>query len=125
MDTTPPSVTCPADITRVIELGDGGINVEWDLPSGTDLSEPVTIVSTTRQPGSFFTVGQTEITYVLTDAASNQNSCNFVVTVTTSEFLDFFLSFYVKFVLAQKPQPVIRLKTCTGQAVWYKSALCT
>ncbi|PIK61977.1 putative hyalin [Apostichopus japonicus] len=85
VDTTPPSVTCPADITRVIELGEGGINVEWDLPSGTDLSEPVTIVSTTRQPGSFFTVGQIEITYVLTDAASNQNSCNFMVTVTTMD----------------------------------------
>lgn len=76
---------CPPDISRTIELGENGLLVDWELPTGTDLSEPVTIVSFSHPPGFFFTVGSTEVIYTLTDAASNENSCSFVVVVSTSE----------------------------------------
>lgn len=45
VDTTPPSVTCQSAITRVIELGNSGVEVFYNEPSATDISGQVSRTS--------------------------------------------------------------------------------
>lgn len=83
VDTTPPTLTCPEDITEVVELGITGTIVDWVEPTGTDLSEPVFVISSTHNRNSFFIVGSVEVTYTLSDAVGNQAMCTFIVRVVT------------------------------------------
>ncbi|XP_071488839.1 hyalin-like [Diadema antillarum] len=81
-DTTPPVPTCP-DITRTVELGVTGTQVTWTEPTATDASGVVNIVSRSINPGTFFPVGTTDVTYTFADGSGNTANCTFRVTVIT------------------------------------------
>jgi len=58
-----------------------GSIVDWEEPQAIDCSSLVTITST-HQPGDFFVIGTTEVTYTATDAADKSTDLIFTVTVT-------------------------------------------
>ncbi|XP_071488833.1 hyalin-like [Diadema antillarum] len=84
-DTTPPVPTCPADITRTIELGNSGVQVSWTQPTATDISGVANILSSTRNSGDVFTIGTTDVIYTFVDGSGNTATCTFTVTVQTQD----------------------------------------
>ena len=84
IDTEIPTVTCPEDIIATNAPGQCGRNVNWSLPALDDNCD-VTDISISHQPGDFFPVGDTPVTYTLTDAAGNTTECSFIITVRDIE----------------------------------------
>ena len=81
-DTVAPTISCPSDITVAEDAGTpGSAIVTYTTPTATDDTNSVT-VSCDRPSGSSFPVGTTTVTCTATDAAINQTSCSFTVTVT-------------------------------------------
>lgn len=78
-DTTPPAVTCPADLTR--SGGFGGTAVVFDV-TGIDNCDPAPFVSTDISSGSFFSTGVTTVTATGTDRCTNASACSFDVLVS-------------------------------------------
>lgn len=80
-DGTGPVVSnCPANITVMAASGCSA-PATWIEPTATDgCSLPVT-VTRSHAPGSSFPAGATTVTYTFTDAAGNNSTCSFVVTV--------------------------------------------
>ena len=79
-----PAITpCPADITQ--NTGPGatlcGKTVSWTPPTATNSTscDPIS-VSSNHNPGDFFPVGPTTVTYTFTNSAGS-TSCSFQVTV--------------------------------------------
>jgi len=70
-DTGDPVVTCPNDVNAFTDPGACGANAM--------------VVSNTHEPGDFFPVGTTTVTYTIADAAGNMTTCAFDVTVTDDE----------------------------------------
>jgi len=77
VDTTPPSITCPAPIVAEA-TAPGGANVTPAAASATDLAGAVTV---TNPPAAFFPLGTTTITYSATDEAGLTASCTSEITV--------------------------------------------
>ena len=85
VDTTPPSITCPADIIIENDPGICGANVVYAV-SGIDGCGSVTIIQTGGLPsGSIFPVGTTTNTFNITDECGNTSICSFDVTVNDPE----------------------------------------
>ncbi len=84
IDNEPPTVTCPLDIIATNDSGQCGRVVNWSLPSFDDNCE-VADISISHQPGDFFPVGNTIVTYTLTDNQGNVSECSFTVTVNDIE----------------------------------------
>ncbi len=81
-DTVAPTISCPSDIEVAEDAGTpGSAIVTYPTPTATDDTNSVT-VSCDRPSGSSFPVGTTTVTCTATDAAINQTSCSFTVTVT-------------------------------------------
>lgn len=80
----------PDPITRVIELGDGGVIVSWEDPSVSDISSTQTLISRSHSPNSFFPVGSTLVTYLYGDESGNTVTYTFCVTVQESELSENF-----------------------------------
>lgn len=80
-DTTPPVVTCPADVTAEA-TGPAGADVAWTDATGVDLVTPAGALAVGYDafPG-LFGLGATTVTATLRDAFENAASCSFVVTV--------------------------------------------
>lgn len=78
-DTTPPTITCPADMT-VEATSPAGAEVTF-TPIARDDRDPFPIVSCTPPSGSTFPLGTTTVTCTATDASGNSASCSFTVTV--------------------------------------------
>ena len=76
VDTTPPTITCPADIAS------NTCDVTFADPTATDLCDPAPTVVCVPASGSGFPVGTTVVTCTATDAAGNASNCTFNVTVT-------------------------------------------
>jgi hypothetical protein len=81
IDTQAPTITCPANVTATT----GGPNnpsvvVTYPAPAASDNCPGVT-VQCTPPSGSSFLVGTTTVTCTATDAAGNNTSCSFTVTV--------------------------------------------
>jgi gliding motility-associated-like protein len=85
-DAIPPVITkCPADITMSSEPDTCGAHVTWTLPEATDNCQSGNLpVVSTDQPGEFFPVGTTQITYHATDLGGNVATCSFSVTIADS-----------------------------------------
>ncbi len=84
-DLTPPVVSgCPADFSVSNDVGLCGTNATWTAPTANDVCSNVSTTST-HNPGDFFPVGSTTVTYTFTDDFGNQATCDFVVTVTDNE----------------------------------------
>ncbi len=84
IDTEVPTVTCPEDITATSDPGQCGGIVNWSLPALDDNCN-VADISISHLPGTFFPVGNTLVTYTLTDTEGNVTECNFNVTVNDIE----------------------------------------
>jgi len=92
-DTIAPVISnCPDDL-EVNFSQDAGcdLSVTWNAPSVLErCSAAETEVMSSMQPGSFFPVGITMVTYTATDAAGNSSSdCVFEVVVTGSDPITF------------------------------------
>ena len=82
VDTTPPVISVPSDtVTREVELGTPGTNVFYTEPTASDISGTANLVSRTAQPGDFFPVGQTVVTYTYQDPSGNPATATITVNV--------------------------------------------
>ena len=84
VDTTPPAIDCPDDITVYLPLNstDTTAVVNFTAPVGTDSCGGANTTQTAGLPsGSAFPVGTTTNTFTVTDGAGLTASCSFTVTV--------------------------------------------
>src|SRR5215813_2835162 len=80
-ETTPPTITCPANVTAVAaQPGDVTAIVTYPPPVATDNCS-VPTVACIPPSGSAFPLGTTTVTCTATDAANNTAVCSFLVTV--------------------------------------------
>ena len=82
-DTTPPAIVCPANITVGLPSNACSATVSYSTPSASDNcpdAGPVQVVCAPAS-GSTFPLGTTQVTCTATDAAQNQSSCQFDITV--------------------------------------------
>ncbi len=81
VDNIPPVITnCPQSVTYTIALGMASRVVTWNEPIATDNSGQQPDVIQTHLPGESFNLGSTEVCYIFSDAANNQDSCCFTIT---------------------------------------------
>ncbi len=74
-----PSITCPANV-----VDNSCTNTaSWVVPTPTD-NCTTTLQSPAYTPGSSFPSGSTVLTYTVTDAVGNTQSCSFIVTIEAS-----------------------------------------
>ncbi|XP_070545132.1 serine-rich adhesin for platelets-like [Ptychodera flava] len=83
-DTEFPQITCPEDITATTSIGINSNAVTWSNPVATDDSGCAK-VSSSRDPGSIFSLGETVVTYEAVDPSGNKDSCSFIVEMTDIE----------------------------------------
>ncbi len=81
VDATKPTLSCPANVVAYLPTAspDTGVVVDYPAPTVSDCSD-VTI-TTSPDSGSVFPVGTTTVSVTATDAAGNQSTCSFTVTV--------------------------------------------
>jgi len=84
VDTTPPTITCPANIVRGNDAGQCGATVTFSVGATDFCTASPTIVSTPPS-GSFFPVGMAQVRSIATDAAGNADTCFFNVTINDTE----------------------------------------
>jgi len=83
-DENPEIENMPLDITITAENGLCGATVTWTAPTADDNCDSV-ILTSTHQPGEFFAVGTTEVTYTASDDDDNTSSASFLITITDDE----------------------------------------
>ncbi|MBK7945253.1 MAG: HYR domain-containing protein [Flavobacteriales bacterium] len=82
-DTIRPAIMCPANISVSADAGSCGAVVNYVAPVGADNCGVANTIRTAGlASGSFFPMGNTTVTYQVTDAAGLTASCSFIVTVT-------------------------------------------
>ncbi len=74
---------CPSTINANNDNGACGAIVNWTPPTYTDNCGAT--MTSTHNPGDFFPVGTTTVTYTVTDGAGNVSTCIFDVVITDSE----------------------------------------
>ena len=79
-DRTPPTITCPADVT-VEGTGPPGATVSLPLATATDLVDPAPAVGCEPASPAALLYGLTQVSCAATDAAGNRAACSFGVTV--------------------------------------------
>jgi len=87
-DTVAPTITCPANITTAAAAGQTSKVMTYSAPVASDNLPGVT-TSCIPASGSSFPVGTTSVSCTATDAAGNTASCNFNVTVTAPNMIQF------------------------------------
>ncbi|MBS1583171.1 MAG: HYR domain-containing protein, partial [Bacteroidetes bacterium] len=88
VDAQPPAITCPGDISVPADAGSCGAVVSYAMPTAVDGcsgSLAVQPVDPARAPGAFFPLGTTTVQLLATDAADNNGTCSFNVTVTDTQ----------------------------------------
>jgi HYR domain/Domain of unknown function DUF11 len=83
-DATPPTISCPADITVYLPMNSTATStvVNYTAPVGTDNCANATTTQTAGlASGASFPVGTTTNTFRVTDAVGNTTECSFKVTV--------------------------------------------
>jgi hypothetical protein len=79
-DVTPPTITCPANIT--VGCSDAaGATVNF-VATATDNTDPNPVVVCAPASGSLFPIGITAVECIATDTAGNADTCSFNVEVT-------------------------------------------
>lgn len=83
IDSIAPVATCPSPIVVGNDSGQCGANVTWSF----NATDNCNIANTTNSanPGDFFNVGTTTVSYQVTDDGGNTDSCSFSVTVNDAE----------------------------------------
>ncbi|HEX5734650.1 MAG TPA: HYR domain-containing protein [Blastocatellia bacterium] len=84
VDEQDPIVTCPANISLAAPSGQCATNANYTA-TATDNCPGVGAVTCAPSSGSSFPVGTTTVTCTATDAAGNEGSCSFTVTVTDNQ----------------------------------------
>jgi hypothetical protein len=81
-DQEAPSITCPDSIViAAIEFCDKAF-VDYDIPDSSDnCSVEGVVITSGQEPGTYFPLGVTTISWTVTDGSGNQNSCSFDVSV--------------------------------------------
>ena len=83
-DTTAPVLTCPADVTHLVDQANQAAVVNY-RPSAraTAIDNTGVVVPLTYSPpsGSSFNFGPTEVTVTGQDLGGNSGTCTFLVTV--------------------------------------------
>ena len=82
-DTQPPTLTCPSNIA--IGTNPNSVVATVNYQSTVSDNCPGATVSCTPPSGSQFPIGATTVTCTATDAAQNQSSCSFTVTVSDTQ----------------------------------------
>ncbi|MEM6723425.1 MAG: HYR domain-containing protein, partial [Bacteroidota bacterium] len=82
-DEAPVISGCPADITESNAPNICGNTVSWTPPTASDNCSQV--LTSTHNPGDFFPVGTTTVTYTSVDPAGNTATCSFDVTVNDTQ----------------------------------------
>jgi T5SS/PEP-CTERM-associated repeat protein len=80
LDTTPPGITCPANIITNAPAGQTSMILNYPAPVVTDNCPGVTTNSSPAS-GSVFPLGTTTVNCTATDTSGNTNFCSFTVTV--------------------------------------------
>jgi len=83
-DNTPPTITCPDDITQDNDLGQCSAVVTWATPTASDNCEVASVVCAPPS-GSTFPVGESTVTCTATDVNGHTKECSFKVTVKDNE----------------------------------------
>lgn len=83
-DADSPEIPCPANIAINNSSGQCGASASWALPTATDNCTVDTVFSS-AQPGDFFPVGTTTVTYTAVDNSGNSSSCSFTIIVNDAE----------------------------------------
>jgi hypothetical protein len=82
VDTTPPVISCPPDITVFLPLNSPAVSMPVSFTvTSSDSCDSAPAVALSRASGSVFNVGTTAVTATATDASGNAASCTFNVTV--------------------------------------------
>ncbi|WP_159092214.1 HYR domain-containing protein, partial [Aquimarina sp. Aq107] len=82
----PTIVNLPSDINTNNDIDDCGAIVNWTEPSSTDNCPGSTIIQTGGNTnGTFFPIGDTTITYTITDASGNSVDNSFTVTINDNQ----------------------------------------
>jgi hypothetical protein len=85
-DTTPPTVTCPGNITTTTAAKQCTAVVSYTTPTGSDnCTLPANSVVCSPPSGSVFNKGTTTVTCTVTDASGLTGSCTFTVTVNDNQ----------------------------------------
>jgi len=85
-DDEDPDITCPADMTANTDAGSCDAVVTYTAPTGTDnCTGQSTALSDGLGSGGTFALGANVEEYTVTDAAGNNASCDFTVTVVDGE----------------------------------------
>ena len=79
-DTTPPSITAPANVAANQGPGPGNTVVDLGTPTSSDLADPNPVVSNDA-PANGFPVGNTTVVWTATDASGNAASDTQLVTI--------------------------------------------
>jgi hypothetical protein len=79
VDTTPPSIQCPGDISAAC-TSERGAPVNFAVQA-SDLCDPHPMVVCVPPSGSVFALGETVVVCTATDREGNASECRFVVTV--------------------------------------------
>ena len=86
-DSTPPTLTCPGNITTYVTDTLCGAVVQWTPPTGSDDCSTASAISTLQTdstgigPNNYFGPGSHYIEYTSTDSSGNANTCSFNITV--------------------------------------------
>ena len=81
-DNEAPEISSGANITQNVDVDSCSATVEYELPTATDNCEGVEVtLAEGLASGSEFPLGVTEVTYTATDAAGNEVTTTFTVTV--------------------------------------------
>jgi T5SS/PEP-CTERM-associated repeat protein len=80
MDTTPPTIVCPANIVTSAPPGQISLAINYPAPVVADNCAAVT-TNTTPPSGSVFPLGTTTVNCTASDASGNSNACSFTITV--------------------------------------------
>jgi streptogramin lyase len=83
-DNIPPQINCPSTVTKANDQGECGAIVHFNLPPAID-NCAVSSVIASQNSGSFFPLGDTEVSIDATDQAGNVSSCTFIVNVFDNE----------------------------------------
>lgn len=85
LDTQLPELfAMPDSVLQVNDAGECGAVIGWDLPQTSD-NCPDQVLTSTHNPGDFFAVGLTTVSYTVTDASGNSRSLSFEIQIVDLE----------------------------------------
>jgi len=93
VDTTPPAITCPADLA-IVTTDPLGTNASFTVTAADDCDASPTVVSEPAS-GSFFAAGTNTVNCYAYDSSLNTNTCSFLVMVDRAPVAQTNLSFYL------------------------------